>query len=195
MKPQTIDLLAMNDIREHPSVREKHAALQHAQRLHTDAEKAVTTARDERTAAEHAAATGRRDDRRLKTAHEGVTRAESELRIAKARLEDAHHALTQTMQGTSIEVERELIERHQDAVQRLDDALTIARDRSHDVTALENASSRLFFGGPYRVRDGLDGRPLREMSWLKEFGGPEGKGETRYGYWHQYIQRYVGKRA
>jgi hypothetical protein len=60
---------------------------------------------------------------------------------------------------------------------------------------IEMASSRLLGGGAYRLRQGLPGRELERLAWWKEFGGPHGTGETRFGYWLQHIQRYLQKGA
>jgi hypothetical protein len=193
----TIDPTVLQALHDHPHCKGAQVAVDDAQRRHAEAEQRAQAAQDELAAAEHEAATGQRDDKRLQRAHDALTRAQSDLRIAQKRVTATLLAQSTTQQNASVEIDRILTERHKDAVRQLDEALAVARDCSHEVARLESASRRLFHGGPYRLYDKLYGRPLRELSWFKEFGVSmhSKASETRYGYWHEHIQRYLKKGA
>jgi hypothetical protein len=174
------------NVEEHPQVRHAGDAMDAAARELRDVVTRCEAARAELAAAEQAAADGRRDDKRLRAARDAVQQLESEESIAGRRVATAERAYKDTLRDTCLELERELVEAHRAALKRLDDALVEASRVSHEVATLENTSSRLFVGGPYRVQQGVPGRPLPRLAWWNEFGGPRARPiETRYGAWRK----------
>ncbi len=179
-----IDLTALADIADSPRVRDAQRALAEAERRQTDSETKCVAAENELDHLERAAAAGNRDDKRLKAAREQVVHWQGELRIAAHGVVNARAIAETTYREVCIEVHAAFVEAHHAAMHRLDAALAEARRHSHEITVLEDATSRLFAGGPYRK---WPGRPLSHTAWSREFGGPTGnQADTRYMLWRKH---------
>jgi hypothetical protein len=187
---KTIDLGTLQSVDDHPTMQEKHRILAAAREQQSQIDDTLARAERDLAAQEDAAATGRRDEKRLQRARETVRECREEHRIAQRRVELAEQAVTTGYRATCEELERRLNEAYAPAVQRLDAALAETQQRSHDVATLEEASSRLFGGNPYR---GLPGSPLFGAAWWKEFGGPRTtvNTETRYLAWRKFCRRWL----
>ena len=187
---KTIDLRTLQSVDDHPTMQEKHRILAEAREQQSHIDTKCARAERDLAAQEDAAATGRRDDKRLQRARDTVRECHEEHRIAQRRVELAEQAVTAGYRATCEELERQLNDAYAPAVQRLDAALAETQQRSHDVATLEEASSRLLGGNAYR---GLPGHPLFGAAWWKEFGGPRTpvNTETRYSAWRAFCQRWL----
>lgn len=183
MRVKDLDLTALNDVADHPAVQAARRELAAAEREQANVETRCAAAETELRAAEEAAAQGTRDDRRLQKAREQTTHWQGEMRIAAHRAVLARQRAEEAYRSTCIEVHAALADAHRAAICRLDASLQEARQLSFDATTLEEASRRMFAGGPYRK---YPGRPLPAISWTREFGGPLGNGETRYELWRKH---------
>jgi len=188
---KTVDLLTLQSVDDHPTMQEKHRMLAEARKQQSHIDDTLARAEQDLTAQEDAAATGRRDEKRLQRARETVRERREEHRIAERRVELAEQAVTAAYCATCEELDHQLRnDVYPPAVQRLDAALAEAQRRSHDVAALEEASTRLFAGNPYR---GLPGHPLFGAAWWREFGSPctTAHAETRYSVWRAVCRRWL----
>lgn len=182
-----IDLRTLTNISEHPRLRQTGEHLDAATREHDAIATRHLAAKEELANAEQAAADGRRDEKRLRTAREALLFMESEAAIVRRRLATAQSAHAGELPGTIREVEQELKAAHRVAVQRLDVVLQEAQRISHEVATFELASRRLMPGAYDRLDHGLTGQHLPRHSW-SEFGMPGGNGGTRYGYWRKWCR-------
>lgn len=179
------DLLRLGSMHDHSYVRAARARVADAQQAVDAVERAHAEAQAERTAAEAAAADGRRDDRRLARAQTQLDSTASDLRIATLALDRAREAVAEAFDTACRDVDRQLHDLHRAAVAEFHDALREAKRCNDALARLEDCSAALFRGGMYRK---TPGSPLTEASWRKEFGGP-GPGstsETRYDYWRKF---------
>jgi hypothetical protein len=174
-------------INDDADYRQAQKHLFEAQRQLDEVQRTWTKAETELHDAEHDAATGTRNQRRLQAARDNLTQHASEYRIATARVAAAEKNATKVRNARLTTLEREMREARDAEIRAMKDALDIAMRHSHNATAIEQTSGQLFSGGPYRQRDGLPGQPLQPISWTREFGGPHGVfADTRYGLWLRF---------
>lgn len=184
MRIRDIDLTALNDIADHPRVQTARRELTAAEKEQNDTETRCVTAEAELRAAEEAAASGNRDERRLRTAREQAMHWQGEMRIVAHRVVLCRQRAEEAYRAACVEVHAALVEAHREAIRHMDAALLEARRHSYQATSLEEVSSRLFAGGMYRR---FPGRALPPISWQREFGGPNGNEmDTRYALWRKH---------
>jgi hypothetical protein len=182
------------DLSNHPRLVDVHRQLKEAIDQQRDMDGRFTRAHVELTAAEHEAADGLSNTKRLQAAREQARNLESDKRIIDLRVERAREARKLTYSATCREVEQQFSEAHIVILEKLNGALADACRYSHEAAALEEASERVFVGGPYRSRDGLPGKPLLRLAWWKEFAsaGHRGLAETRWGFWSHFWRKHYG---
>ncbi len=185
MPTKTIDLLTLASVREHPRVHEAQLRAADARRRLHELHEQHAAAADALRAEQHVAATGQRDDKRLRQRDDAVRALANELQIAELSVTHAEQAADAAYAETCVDVERELRELHTVCIRRLERALQDARRASHDAARLEDASGRFFMGGAYRREPG---RPIPPTSWMREFGGPNSTtvADTRFEMWRKH---------
>lgn len=185
MTTKTIDLLTLTTLDEHPRVHEAQLRVADARRHEHELQEQHAAAVNALRAEQRTAASGPRDDKRLRQRDDAVRTLKSELQIAEMGIAHAEQLAETAYAETAAEIEAALRERRDAAARAMDRALQDARRASFELTRIEDASGRLFIGGVYRRRPG---RPLPRIAWEREFGGPGAPthADTRFEMWRKH---------